>query len=116
MREQHQVARFAGIRRVGQLEGARVALALQRIDVRMESAVGIEPVDRLRRDVAARGLGVEWRRVGQHVGEHRDQVEQADDHRADHRQPVLAEAPPDELALGGDGDAGFRLGDEWFGR
>ena len=81
MREQHQVARFAWIGRVAQLEGARVALALQRKDVWMEAAVGIEPVDRLRRDVAARGLGLERRGVGEHIGEHRDQVEQSDNHR-----------------------------------
>ena len=84
--------------------------------MRMEAAVGVEPVDRLRRDVAARRLGVERRRVGENVGEDRDEIEQADDHRADQRQLVLPEAPPDELALGGDGDTGFRLGDERFGR
>ena len=62
VREQRQVARFAGVRRVAQLEGPQVALALQRVDMRVETAVGVEPVDRLRRDVAARRLGVERRR------------------------------------------------------
>ena len=71
----------------------------------MEVAVGIEPVDRLRRDVAARCLGVERFGIGDRIGENRDEVEQRHDHGADQGQPVLAEAPPDQLPLGGDGDA-----------
>ena len=39
-REQHQIARIGRVRRVGKLERARVALALQREDVGMEVAVG----------------------------------------------------------------------------
>ena len=42
----------------------------------MEVAVGVEPVDRLRRDVAARGLGVERLGVGDEVGERRHEIEQ----------------------------------------
>ena len=39
MREEHEIARFARIGRVDQLERAQVALALQRVDVRTEAAV-----------------------------------------------------------------------------
>ena len=59
VREQHQVARIGRVRGVGQLERAQIALALQRDRRADGNAVGVEPVDRLRRDVAARGLGIE---------------------------------------------------------
>ena len=76
--EELQLALLVRVDGVDELEGARIALALQRIDVRAEAAV-VEPVDRLGRDVAAGGVGGERAGVGKEVGEEGDQVEQ-DDH------------------------------------
>src|ERR1700733_601699 len=116
MREQREVARLARVGRVAELEGAQVALALQGIDLRMEMSLCIEPMDRLRRNVAARCLGMERFGVGDEIRKRGNGVEYQDDDAADHGQLVLSEAPPDELALRGDRDAGFRFGDQrWRG-
>ena len=56
----------------------------------------------LRRDQAALRVGRLRVGVGQEVGQHDHQVEQDHGDGAEHRQAVLAEAPPHQLRLGGD--------------
>jgi hypothetical protein len=57
----------------------------------------------LRGDQAALGVGGLGVGVGEKVGQQHRQVEQDHGDGAEHRQAVLAEAPPHQLRLGGDG-------------
>src|SRR5262249_41087188 len=57
------------------------------------------PVDALRRDIAALGVGSMRVRESEEICEHRDQVEQGDDEQADQRQFVAAKPPPGQLEL-----------------
>ena len=77
------------IRRIDQLEGLRVAHALQPADMRPELAV-VEQRDALRRDEAAARVGRV--RIGnrQKVGEDRDQIEQSHDDKAERRRACAA--------------------------
>ena len=96
----------ARVGNVDPLERQRVARSLQRVHVGPEAAL-VEPVDRLRRH--QRSLGFRFRRIriGEEVGEERDQVESDQDDGPADGELVLAEAPPHELPLRGDGDPLF---------
>src|SRR5262245_58603664 len=89
---------------VDALEGLRVALALEAVDVRAKASL-VEPVDRLRRHQRALGLGGVGVRVGEEIGAQDRQAEPGDDGGAAHGPPVLAESPPHELPLRGNEDA-----------
>src|SRR5262245_11067961 len=89
---------------VDALEGLRVALSLETVDVRAKAPL-VEPVDRLRRHQRALGLGGVRIRVGEKIGAQHRQIEPAYDGGAGHGHPVLAESPPHELPLRGDEDA-----------
>src|SRR5262245_55326301 len=95
---------------VDELECPEVPHSQQAMHVGTKAAVAVEPMNRLRWNVAAAritGLGVG---VGKKIGEDRDQIEQDDDQQAHHRELVLPEPPPCQLQLRGDGDAIFRVG------
>ena len=81
------------------LECRRVALPDHRVDMRAELAIEEEP-DLLRRDQTALRVGRLGVGVGEKVGQQHHQVEQDHGDSAEHRQAVLAEAPPHQLRLG----------------
>src|SRR5512143_3409546 len=62
-------------------------------------------MDRLRCHQRALGVRLVRIHIGKEVGEDRNDVERDQDDRPAHRKLVLAEAPPHELPLRGDGDA-----------
>ncbi len=106
----------AGIGAVFQAEGLHVPHAAQALDMRAELAVRREQPDHLGRDVAAARIGCVGVRVGQEVGEGGDQVEQDHHDAARHRQPVPAEAPPDQPGLAGGSEVLFGPGARPCGR
>ncbi len=81
-------------------EGLLVHFRAVAVDVEPETVV-VEEVQPLGRGVSVVGVDGSWRKGGHELSEEGDQVDQDHDHRADHGQPVLAEAPPHQLPLGG---------------
>ncbi len=103
-RDRYLLARVGNI---DPLERQRVAGSCQRVHVGLEASL-VEPVDLLRRHQRALRFRFQRIHIGEEVGEQRDQIESNQDDGSAGGELVLAEAPPHELPLRGDGDPVFR--------